>query len=260
LKLVKKRILDFLMYLDPEDLGIGKELIEKGIRERFSVACMKKILRPDMTVIDIGANIGFYAFIEASRVKHVHAVEPVEYNFNLLEKNIVLNRFKNIFTYRLAIGGTTGITKIYTSNRCNWATIVDERHRTPDYAERWDRFKKGSEVVPICKLDEFVDRYQITKVDLLRMDVEGAEVEIIGGAAQTIKSMPKGSYLVIEIHSSCIKIKESIENMLDKIFGAGFKCVKVVNRLTEINIDKVTNIRDFLTYKVGCPQVFFKKC
>jgi FkbM family methyltransferase len=260
LKLIKKKILDFEMYLDPEDQGIGKELIEKGIRERFSVACMKKILRPDMNVIDLGANIGFYVFIEASRVNNIYAIEPVTYNFNLLNKNIKLNRFKNISTYQLAIGGTTGITKIYTSNRCNWATIVDERHRTPDYSERWNRFKKGSEIVPISKLDDFVDKYQINKVDLIRMDVEGAEVEIIGGASQTIKSMPKGSYLVIEIHSSCIKIKESISNMLDKIFGAGFKCIKVVNRLAEINIEKVLDIKDFLTYKVGCPQVFFKKC
>ena len=260
MKLIKKRILDFLMYLDPEDEGIGKELIEKGIREKFSVACMKKILRPDMTVIDLGANIGFYALLEAKIVKYVHAIEPVKYNFDLLVKNIELNRLKNISTYPIAIGGTTGITKIYTSNRCNWATIVDERHRTPDYSERWNKFKKGSEVVPICKLDEFTDRYQINKVDLIRMDVEGAEVDIIGGGTETIKRMSKGSYLVIEIHSSCIKIKESIEKMLDRIFGADFKCIKVVNRLREIPLDKVTDIKDFLTYKVGCPQVFFKKC
>jgi len=92
------------------------------------------------------------------------------------------------------------------------------------------------------------------------MDVEGAEVDIIGGGTETIKRMSKGSYLVIEIHSSCIKIKESIEKMLDRIFGADFKCIKVVNRLREIPLDKVSDIKDFLTYKVGCPQVFFKKC
>jgi FkbM family methyltransferase len=247
------------MYLDTEDEGIGKELIEKGIRERFSVACMRKILRPDMSVLDIGANIGFYAFIEALRVKQVHAVEPVEYNFKLLEKNIGLNNFKNISTYRLAIGGTTGMVKIHTSTRCNWATIVEERQRTQDYSERWARFKKGSEIVPISKLDDFIDKYSISKVDLIRMDVEGAEIEIIAGGRETIKNMAKGSYLVIEIHSSCIKIKERIASMLDNIFGSGFKCVKVVNRLTEINIDKITDIKDFLTYKVGCPQVFFKK-
>jgi len=258
--LIEKKILDFKMYLDPEDLGIGKELIEKGIRERFSVACIKKILRPDMTVLDLGANIGFYAFIEATRVKQVHAVEPVKYNFDLLTKNIELNKFDNISTYQLAIGGTTGLTKIFTSNRCNWATIVDDRHKTPDYIERWDKFKKGFEVVSICTLDDFIDKYQIGSPDLIRMDVEGAETEIIGAGIETINNMRAGSYLVIEIHSSCIKIKQSIENMLDKIEKAGFVCVKVVNRLTEIDISKITDMRDFLVNKVGCPQVFFKKC
>ena len=259
MNLIKKKILNFQMYLDKDDVGISKELIDHGIRERFSVACIKKILRPDMNVLDLGANIGFYVFIEAAVVNHVHAVEPVEYNYNLLQKNIELNKCSNVYTYRLAIGGTTGITKIYTSNRCNWATIVDERHRTPDYAKRWDRFKKGSEVVPIAKLDDFVDKYAIGKLDLIRMDVEGAEVEIIGGGLETINNMKTGSYLVIEIHSSCIKIKESIGDMLDKISDAGFKCIKVVNRLTEIPIDNIKDIKDFLTYRVGCPQVFFKK-
>ncbi len=247
------------MYLDPEDEGIGKELIEKGIREGFSVACMKKILQPEMSVLDIGANIGFYAFIEAVKVKQVYAIEPVEYNFNLLKKNIELNNFTNIDTFRLAIGATTGLVKIYTSKRCNWATIVDDRHKTPDYMERWGRFAKGSEVVEISTLDDFTDRYSIGP-DMIRMDVEGAEVDIIGAGQETIKRMPKGSYLVIEIHSSCVKNKERIGSMLDTIFGAGFKVIKMATRLKEIPLDNIADMRDFLTYKVGCPQVFFKKC
>ena len=260
MKLIKKRVLNFLMYLDTEDQGISKELIEHGIRERFSVACIKKILRPDMKVLDLGANIGFYALIEAQVVKVVHALEPVKYNYDLLVKNIKLNRFKNIFPYRLAIGGLTGITKIFTSRRCNWATIVDKRNCTEDYLERRERFEKGSEIVEISKLDDFVDKYAIGKIDLLRMDVEGAEIEIIAGGKETINNMSKGSYLVIEIHSSCIKIKERIASMIDNIFGAGFKVIKCMTRLKDINITDVKDMKDFLTYKVGCPQVFFKKC
>ena len=259
MKLVKKKILNFLMYLDPDDLGIGKELIDKGIRERFSVAVMKKILRPHMDVLDIGANIGFYAFIEAKKVNKVYAVEPVEYNFNLLKKNIALNGFDNIDTYRLAIGKESGTAKIYTSKRCNWATIVDKKDRTDDYAQRWDRFKKGSESVELLSLDDFVNKYTDKMPDLIRMDVEGAEVDIISGGAKTLSNMSDGAYLVVEIHSSCIKDKKSIAQMLDIIFGAGFKCVKVVNRLKELPIGKIADIKDFLTYRVGCPQVFFKK-
>jgi FkbM family methyltransferase len=260
LSLVQKKILDFKMCLDTKDEGISKELIEHGIRERFSVDYITKILRPDMNVLEIGANIGFYSLIEAPIVKHIYAIEPVKYNFNLLKKNIELNKLKNIDTYKCAIGALTGLNKIYTSKRCNWATIVDERHRTPDYQARWDRFKKGYEVVDIYKLDDFTDRNAISKIDFIRMDVEGAEVDIVAGGLETIRRMKQDSWLVMEIHSSCIKIKESIENMLNRITDAGFVCDNIMTKHKVIDLDKVADIKDFLTYKVGCPQVFFKKC
>src|SRR4030042_3029909 len=133
MKLIEKEILEFKMYLDKEDAGISSELIENGIRENLSVNYIQTILRPDMNVLDIGANIGFYAFIEARRVNHLYAIEPVEYNFRLLRKNIELNKCKNISTYRLAIGAESGTGKIYTSNRCNWATIVPEKTAPKEY-------------------------------------------------------------------------------------------------------------------------------
>lgn len=259
MKLVKKKILNFKMYLDKEDQGISKELLEHGYRERFSVDCIKTILKPDMNVLDLGANIGFYVLIESPVVKHVYAIEPVKYNFNLLAANIGLNNCKNVSTYRLAIGSKTGKGKIYTSNRCNWATIVDKDNRTEDYARRWDKFDKGFEIVPIYKLDDFTDKFAI-KPDMIRMDVEGAEVDIIASGINTINRMAKDSYLIIEIHASCIKDKQSIEIMLDLIKEAGFEVFKVVNRLKEFGIASIKDMREFLTYRVGCPQVFFKKC
>jgi len=257
--LVKKKILNFGMYLDTQDQGISKELLEHGYREKLSVEVMKKILRPDMDVFDLGANIGFYVIIEAQIVNSVLAVEPVKYNYDLLVKNIKLNKHENVTTNRCAIGDYTGQGKIYTSNRCNWATIVDKNNRTPNYAERWDKFSKGHEIIQMYTLDDFVNKFSIKKIDLIRMDVEGAEVDIIGGGIKTISAMPKDSYLIIEIHSSCIKDKASIEVMLDRIDAAGFKLYSVVTKYKEINVSEIKNTREFLTYKVGCPQVFFKK-
>jgi len=258
MKLIEKKILNFKMYLDKQDEGISKELLEHGYRERFSVDCIKKILRPDMNVLDLGANIGFYVLIESPVVNHVYAIEPVEYNYNLLSANIGLNNCKNVSTFRNAISSKTGKGKIYTSNRCNWATIVDKNNRTEDYSRRWDKFAKGFENVEMFTLDDFTSKYDI-KPDLIRMDVEGAEVDIIGGGLNTINNMAKDSYLVIEIHSSCIKDKDSIGKMLDKTKEAGFEVFKVVNRLQELPVEKVADIRDYLIYRVGCPQVFFKK-
>jgi len=259
LDLVKKKILDFYMYLDRDDLGISKELLEHGMREKNSVDFIKKIPRADMNVLELGANIGFYALIEAPIVKHIFAIEPVKYNYNLLKKNVKLNKADNVSFYNIAIGATTGKGKIYTSKRCNWATITERKDRTDDYAQRWDKFDKGYQEVYIYRLDDFVSEYAIEDIDLIRMDVEGAEIDIISGGLETLAKMKQNSWLVIEIHSSCIRNKESVKNMLDNIEACGFKVAKAVSKFKDFNLDAIKDVKDFLTYKVGCPQVFFKK-
>lgn len=258
--LVKKKILDFYMYLDREDLGISKELLEHGMREKNSVNFIKGILRSDMNVLEIGANIGFYALIEAPIVKHIFAIEPVRYNYDLLKKNLKLNKTDNVSFFNIAIGARTGKGKIYTSKRCNWATITERADRTDDYAQRWDKFNKGFQEVYIYSLDDFMSEHNIENIDLIRMDVEGAEVDIISGGLKTLGKMKRGSWLSIEIHSSCVRDKKSIEQMLESIEECDFKVVKAVSKFKDFNIDAIKDIKDFLTYKVGCPQVFFKKC
>ena len=259
MKLIEKQILNFKMYLDKEDVGISKELMEHGMREKFAVDYIKSILRPEMTVLDLGANIGFYVLIEANKVNHVHAIEPIKYNFDLLTKNIKLNNYSNISTYQLAIGGSNGLTKIYTSKRCNWATTIPENERTEEYAKRFNRFRKGVEEVPVYTLDNFVKKFAIKQINLLRMDVEGAETGIIEGGLNTIRSMPKNSYLVIEIHSSCIKNKKKVSIMLDQVEASGFIFMKAMNRKWKLKIASMAELRNLFLHGGGCPQVFFKK-
>lgn len=260
MKLIEKNILDFKMYLDQDDEGINQELIETGTHEKASIDFIKTILRPDMNVIELGANIGFYVFIEASIVNHVYAIEPVKYNFEILTKNIELNRFKNILTYRLAVGGNNGKIKIHTSNRCNWATIVPENERAKEYAQLWNNFEKGEEEVPLYTLDKFTEEFNIGKIDLIRMDVEGAEVDIIPKGLLTLQNMPKNSYLFVEVHGSCITNKEKVGKMIDIIEASGFKVIKAVTRKSiALNIKNMADLRDKLMTMGACPQVFFNK-
>ena len=250
MKLIEKQILDFKMYLDEEDIGICKELIVHGIREKPSVDYIKTILRPDMNVLDLGANIGFYVFIEAGVVNHVHAIEPVDYNFNLLTKNISLNKYSNISTYQLAIGSYNGTVEIYTSFGCNLATIIPENGKSGNYF-------KGIEEVPIYTLDKFMENFAIGQIDLLRMDVEGAEVDIIAGGLKTLSNMPKNSHLAIEAHSICLKDKNKLGIMFDQIKANGFISIKATVHEKEL---KISDIRDYIINGGRCPQVFFKKC
>ncbi len=229
MELIKKDVLDFKMFLDTEDVGICKTIIDEGIHEKYSADYIKSILRPDMNVLDIGANIGYYVFIEASVVSHVYAVEPVIHNFNLLTKNIALNKFQNITTYPLAIGGYNGITDIYTSFGSNWAHIVPDNERLEENSLKENLYKKGVQKVPLYTLDNFIKSIGLEKIDLVRMDLEGAEVGVIAGGISTLNKMPKDSFLSIEVHSVFKDNKEKLGTMFDQIESSGFICERVTH-------------------------------
>jgi protein-L-isoaspartate O-methyltransferase len=83
------------MYLRIRDKGVSRQLALVGVREKFSTETLQGELREGDCVVDIGANIGYYALMEARLVGSygkVYAIEPVSYNFQLLENNIQLKK------------------------------------------------------------------------------------------------------------------------------------------------------------------------
>lgn len=259
MKLIEKQILDFKMYLDEEETaGINKDLVENGMREKPYVDYLRTILRPDMNVFDLGANIGFFAFIEAGVVNHVYAVEPVRHNFGILEKNIKLNGYKNITAHRLAIGAFNGVSKIYTSKACNCATIIPEHEYISESVRLSRPLRKGIEETPIYTLDGFIEKYAIGKIDLLRMDTEGAEIDIIAGGLKTLKDMPTGSYITMETHGHNLRDKSKMDVMFDQIEERGFTFVRATMHTVETDVADSGRLRKLI--KDGlCFQVFFKK-
>lgn len=137
-----------------------------------------------MTVIDIGSNIGYYAIMESKLCHTVYAIEPVFENYRILELNLNLNNCHNVFKTKVAIGYTTDdCTKLYYGNKLNQASILS----------------KGPNciLVDTIRLDDFVKNIN-TKVDYIRMDVEGYEFYIFFGMLTTLKKFrPK---LFIEVH------------------------------------------------------------
>ena len=79
------------MYLDPSDIGLSKELLLSGTREELQTKIIKEMVKKGMVVLEIGANLGYYALIEASIIGKegkIYAIEPVPRNFEILNKNI----------------------------------------------------------------------------------------------------------------------------------------------------------------------------
>jgi len=180
-------ILGSKMKLDLTKGGIHEDLFMNGFREPEATIVMQDILTPKMTVLDIGANIGYYALMEARRCKSVIAIEPDVNNYEHLTENIEINGYENIVTHRLAVGDKSGRIDFALSKVPNW-------HRVAVGGE------KDVISVPAIRLDDFKD---LPKIDLLRMDVEGYEYNILNGGRNFI--MQDKPDMFIEVHRDLLK-------------------------------------------------------
>lgn len=252
-----KEILGSKMYLREDDMGLSKDLMEHGIREEASTEYIQNILKPNWTVIDIGANLGYYALLEARRCKFVYAIEPVKSSFETLNKSIKLNKYKNIKTFQMAISNRNGLYDIAVSKKNNWSNMVNLNLLVDAHKETLGKSFKEIQKVQTIPLDDFAIWNNIRKINFIRMDVEGYEVEIVEGMDKVFDLMPGGSYLTIEFHSILLKNREPFVKLLDKVTGAGFKVICGTWVKSKFDLTQ-TELRERL-YRGACFQAFFKK-
>ena len=103
---ITKTVNGYKMNLHLHDKGISKELFTYGKREHLSTDLVLegKVIKPGDVVLDLGANIGYYALMESMIVGgegKVYAVEPSPENYKMLKENIELNGFTNIEKYSI---------------------------------------------------------------------------------------------------------------------------------------------------------------
>jgi len=204
------------MYLDSADLGISSDLLLDGIREVLHTETVRNEIKEGDIIVDIGANIGYYALQESKLVGdkgRVYAIEPVPENFDLLSRNITLNGYSNIVAYNLAIGNEIGTV---TMN-------FDPNHRNLSSVKTVNVHPMKGRDIPITTLDDFLK--DKPNPNVIRMDVEGFERNIIKGMEKTLdKNLPLT--LLIEIHfgnTESPAFKAETITMLQTLKDAGFK-------------------------------------
>ncbi len=187
-----KKIQGSQMKLNLRDFGIHKELFLYDIREPVATKHLISVLRKDDIVLEAGANIGYYALIEAQHCQLVYAVEPIKENVDILKKNIKLNNYNNIIVHEAAFGEKTEIAEMYKSTKSNWHSFYDNG--------------SSNETVKIAveKVDDFIATKK--PPTFFRMDVEGYELSILKGMKKALTYLP---WLFIEVHSDIMKTEET---------------------------------------------------
>jgi FkbM family methyltransferase len=165
----KYKILGKWMYLDDKD---SMRLAKFGIYNFEETKLIKKLVKRKHIVLDIGANIGYFTLLMAKQAKLVHAFEPEAQNFQLLKKNVELNKISNVKLHNVAVAEKNGKTKLHLceTNR--------GMHRI--YPSRW--CTEGSNEVKTVRMDDVIQ-----EADFIKIDVEGAELGALKGMAKLLK-------------------------------------------------------------------------
>lgn len=162
----------------------SRVLFLTGLYEPNEFCWLERYLKPGMTVVDGGANMGLYALYAARRVAPsgaVLALEPSEREFRRLAAHARLNRLGNIRCRRLALGRAAG------TGRLRIAAEWNAGHNTlGEFGYEATELVRVEEV-EVRALDAIVADERLDRVDLIKLDLEGAEYDALLGAEATIR-------------------------------------------------------------------------
>jgi FkbM family methyltransferase len=171
------------LFVDLADHVIGLNIV-RGHYEREEVAFVRRVLKPGDTAVDVGAHIGFFTMHMASlggSSGRVYAFEPLDTNADLLERSIVENRFGDRIVFRRAAAGAASGSAVLTF-------AVETLNSGGAYLLRAGTTALTGNVerqVPLVALDDLDLR---RPVRLIKMDVEGAEPQVIRGGSRLLKA------------------------------------------------------------------------
>jgi FkbM family methyltransferase len=179
---------------------------------------MSHVPETPLVIVDVGANIGMAAlyFSIVYPQARIYCIEPDAHNFKLLQKNLAAEGERCVLIEAALYDrdGEVGFAR----ERWAYNSRIDERadgseDRLPDRLA--DRVEDRRIVVPAVTMDTLVDRFQLSRIDLLKIDIEGAEEKLFGGPTTWLE---KVNTILIEVHSV-----EAVGPIRRRLEGNGFR-------------------------------------
>mgnify|MGYP006409962503 CR=1 FL=1 len=195
------------IYLDKQD---SLFLSIRGHHEKTATRIAREAIKEGDTVIDIGANIGYYTLLFAKWVGphgKVYAFEPEPSNFQLLEKNVKANNYKNVTIFQKAVSDKNDKLTFYISDESSAANQLFKP-------------KKYSKIIEVdsIKLDECFSHDQ--KIDFIKIDIQGAEGTAI-----------KGMTSLLEKNSNTVIMQEWWPDAIKKYHMDSDEHLKILDKL-----------------------------
>lgn len=182
----------FTLYGDESDQSVLYYMeLENGYYEAYVMNLLHRVVAPDAVCLDIGANLGTISLALSYLAKKgkVYAFEPSNTNYGYLLQTITDNGITNIEPLKLGVfdrNGTISFREV--AHGGGWSFIDTKQIDSADPASQ----------ITCVRLDDWVQTRALERIDLIKIDVEGSEIEVLQGAQETIRHF--GPDLVIEFN------------------------------------------------------------
>ena len=160
--------------------------------------------KSNQTILDIGANVGITSLYFSNFASQIYALEPSTEHFNCLKQMILFNRIQNVMPIKKALFIRNGKLPFGGPQNKTMRSL---------HMSCWKDGKPDEEVEAIT-LDTLFDEYKIEKVDFMKMDIEGSEVEVISSEGFR-KVANKIDTIVLETHDWNGRNPEQIKGVLN---------------------------------------------
>jgi FkbM family methyltransferase len=245
------------LYLDPADEVMTPTILVLGNWETAETDWFIRTVKPGDTVVDAGANVGYYTVIGSRLVGEkgkVYAFEPDPANFELLEKNVRLNGLSNVVLERKALSDKNGTLKLFIADK----NKGDHRIYQPEGESR------PSIEVEAIRLDEYFKDHK-RGIDVLKSDTQGAEGVILAGMKGLLEGRPDGPTIFMEfwpyglagMGTDAGALLKTLESYKYKFYeftparGNGLQVVEPADLLTRLPVDSFVSQTDLMLLRAG---------
>lgn len=232
-----------VLYLDPNDHVMTPFLVKTGTWEPDETEWLVRTVQPGDTFVDAGANIGYYTVIAARLVGEsgkVYAFEPDPKNFELLRKNVRANGLTNVVLEPRALSNAPGTIKLFLA-RDNKG---DHRIYQPEGESR------PSVDVEAVRLDEYL-RAAGRKLDVLKVDTQGAEGLILEGASGALEGSGDRPAIFMEFWPHAMRsMGTEPADVLEKLRSFRFQLYELNPNRPDLGLRKVEAVDLLSNYDV----------
>lgn len=199
-----------------------------GVYEYWKTKLFFNLLKEGMTVVDIGVNKGYFSLLFAKLMNDrgtVLSFEPDPDNCFWFRKSIQANRYRCIKLYQYALSDKEGNAAFYLGEKSGWGSLFPSSRSTQQTIS-----------VRTRELDNVLKDEKINRVDVMKIDVEGADLLVLRGAERTLEK--ENIKLAIDVDVESLDERIRLFNFLE---SRGFRIFRIGKELTPIDkIDEKT--------------------